>query len=196
MPIPSCSAKSRSCTPRFPDWETIVVAPGCGTDVRSAAEEAVVGVADPHRVGAEDQDARLPRRPDQFLFLAPPLGARFGKTGGDQEHVPDPLFLELGDQLEDLGRRDGHHGQIHRARDLCHRLESRSSGDRAPFGVDQIDRPLEPARGHVAEEPVSPLAEGAGGPDEGDGTGVEELTDRESDPQAGSAAAVRAVRRG
>ena len=151
--------------------------PGLRKDVRAAAEEGVVGVADPHRVGTEDQDARLPRLPDEFLLQAAPLGARFGKSGGDQEHVFDPLFLQLGNQIEDLRRRDGDDGQIDRPRNLAHRLERRPAGDFRALGVDEVDRPLEPARGHVAEEHVAPLAERPGGADEGDGAGIEELPD-------------------
>ncbi len=128
---PLVFGKTEELHPEIPRLGDERGGPGLGPDVRSAAEEGVVGIADPHRVGAEDQDARLPRLPDQFLLQAPPLGARFGESGGDQEHVLDPLFLQLGDQIEDLRRRDGHDGQIDRPRDLPHRLEGRPAGDLA-----------------------------------------------------------------
>ena len=146
-------------------------------DVRTAAEQGVMGVADPHRVGTEDQDARLPRLPDQFFLQAPPRGARLGKAGGDQEHVPDALFLELRDQVEDLFRRDRHDGQIDRTGNPADRFEHRPAGDLPALCVDQIDRPLESARGHIAEEHVPPFGKRPGGADKGDGTGIEQFRD-------------------
>ena len=152
--------------------------PGFREDARSAAVKRMVGVADPHCVRSEDQDIRLARLPDELLLQTAALGSRFGKTGGDQQHVFDPLVLQLGDQVDNLCRRDRDDGQIDRSRNLSDRSEDRPSGDLFALGVDQVDCPLEPARSQVAEEYVAPLAEGSRGADECDGPGIEKLCDR------------------
>ena len=66
-----------------------------------------------------------------------PLGAGFGESGADKEHISDFFSLELRNQCENLRCRDGNHGKIHRTRDFLHRLECLPAGNRSAFGVDQ-----------------------------------------------------------
>ena len=103
-----------------------------------------------------------------------PAGSGFRESRGNHHHLVDSLGFELRNQIQDGGRRDGDHGQIHRHRKGVDRLVDGLPGDDAPFGIDRVDRPLESPADGIADQRMAPFAQFGRRPDECYGTWVKQ----------------------
>ena len=133
-----------------------------------------VGVDQAERVRADDAQPVLARTATQLLLTLGALRAALGEPGRRHEEVPDPLRGALVDDVEDVVRRHGHHGEVDRSGDLADARVCGQPQHLEGLVVHRVDRTRIPSAEDVGEEPVPDRGRSPARPDDGDRRRVEQ----------------------
>src|SRR3954467_6074515 len=179
-------ARSRSATPRAPDWAKNPTRPRPGTIGARLAFSRTSGsvFTMPKQLGPTTRIPEARAAATSCRSAAPPppppppLPPRLADPAGDDHESADPLAPAGLDHVGDLVGRDGEDGEVEVVGDRLDVGVRRNAPHVAGAGVDRIDRAREAVVEQVPEQGVADLAVVVARADDRDGGGLQEPGDR------------------